>query len=128
MSIEISDEIIKTSGLSEKDIALEIALMLYHKNSFNLEEAAKFANITRNEFENALISRLDNEKENINIKGYDPDNPDDVAALQQPISDEELTKTLAVLNELKKLRDEISLTWTGSTNPSEIIREERREL
>ena len=51
MLIEIPDNILNKSNLSEHEIKIEFALILYEKNIFTLEQASKFAELDTFEFQ-----------------------------------------------------------------------------
>lgn len=57
MSLEISDEFIRSAGLSKEELAQEIAVMLFQKNRLTLAQAARFASINRLQFQHLLASR-----------------------------------------------------------------------
>ncbi|MEM6318486.1 MAG: UPF0175 family protein [Bacteroidota bacterium] len=57
MTLTISDSIIKSSGLSEEELILEIAVSLYAREVLSLGKAAKFAKIHRFQFQKALATR-----------------------------------------------------------------------
>jgi predicted HTH domain antitoxin len=57
MSLEISDEIIRSSGMSKEELTREIAVMLFQKERLTLAQAAKFAGMNRLQFQHLLASR-----------------------------------------------------------------------
>ena len=57
MSLEISDDLIRSAGLSKEEMAQEIAIMLFQKNRLTLAQAARFAGINRLQFQHLLASR-----------------------------------------------------------------------
>lgn len=57
MSLELSDELIRSSGLSKEEMAQEIAVMLFQKERLTLAQAAKFAGMNRLQFQHLLASR-----------------------------------------------------------------------
>ncbi len=57
MSLEISDEIIRSSGMSKEELAQEIAIMLFQRDRLTLAQAAKFAGMNRLQFQHLLASR-----------------------------------------------------------------------
>ncbi len=54
MKIEIPNDAIKRSNLSEQELRLELALFLFQKNIFTLESASKFAGIDSYRFQKLL--------------------------------------------------------------------------
>ncbi|MGP8217145.1 MAG: UPF0175 family protein [Bacteroidia bacterium] len=78
MRIEISDELLNRTHLSEKDLKVELALLFYQRNIFTLGQAAAFAGIHQMEFQKILSERK------INIH-YDIDAfRDDLNVLNEP--------------------------------------------
>jgi predicted HTH domain antitoxin len=57
MSLEISDDLIRSAGLSKDEMALEIAVMLFQKDRLTLAQAAGFAQMNRLQFQHLLASR-----------------------------------------------------------------------
>ncbi|NJL19703.1 MAG: UPF0175 family protein [Leptolyngbyaceae cyanobacterium SM1_3_5] len=57
MSIVISDEIVIATRMTEAEIRLEIAVMLFQKEKLTLAQAARFARIHRVAFQHTLASR-----------------------------------------------------------------------
>jgi predicted HTH domain antitoxin len=57
MSLLISDEVIQQIHLSENDLQIEIAVMLYQSKKFTLGQASKFAGITQLGFQKILSNR-----------------------------------------------------------------------
>lgn len=53
MIIEIPDSILN-KDISEKEIKIELALILYEKNIFTLEQASKFSNLDSYEFQKLI--------------------------------------------------------------------------
>ena len=53
----IPDEIWKQSGLSERKALMEIACRLFDAGKLHLNQAARLAGMTRDEFESELMSR-----------------------------------------------------------------------
>ena len=56
MSLVISDEVIQQLHLSEKDLQIEIALMLYQAKKMTLGQASKFVGTTQLGFQKILAS------------------------------------------------------------------------
>lgn len=54
MKIEIPNEVLQRSNLSEGALRLEFALFLYQRNIFTLESASKFAGIDSYQFQKKL--------------------------------------------------------------------------
>ncbi len=57
MSITISDDILASSGLTEKELKRELAIALFQVERLTLGQAAKLADQTQLEFQKALASR-----------------------------------------------------------------------
>ena len=57
MGVIIEPEIIQSSGLSEQDFILEIALFLYGRKILSLGKAAAFAKLHRIAFQKELAKR-----------------------------------------------------------------------
>ena len=57
MVIEISDQLIQRSGLSEKDILLAIAIDLFTREKITLASAAKLAGLHQIQFQKELGER-----------------------------------------------------------------------
>ncbi|EDX72080.1 MAG: UPF0175 family protein [Coleofasciculus sp. D1-CHI-01] len=57
MSLVISDEIIRASGLSEPDFLLEIVLLLFKQKKISLAKASHLLGIPRIRFQHELASR-----------------------------------------------------------------------
>ena len=56
MSIIISDEILCTTRMTESDMKLEIAVMLFQKEKLTLGQASRFADMNRIAFQHLLAS------------------------------------------------------------------------
>ena len=54
MKIEIPEDILRKSNLSEKELKLELALFLYQKNILTLESASKLAEVDSYAFQKVL--------------------------------------------------------------------------
>lgn len=130
MSIEISDEIIKTSGLSEKEMALEIALVLYHQERIEADDAAQLAGTTVDEFEETYIRRYitDDIDEPVNVRSYDIFNPQDLADLKKPLTDEQVAQRIKGFEQFRKIGHVISRGIKGPVDAVEMVKEGRREL
>ncbi|NEP83799.1 MAG: UPF0175 family protein [Okeania sp. SIO3C4] len=57
MSIIISDEILCTTRMTESEMKLEIAVMLFQKEKLTLGQASRFADMNRIAFQHLLASR-----------------------------------------------------------------------
>lgn len=57
MNIEISDHIIERAGLSPEKILLELAVILFQKESVTLGQASKIAGIHQIQFQKELARR-----------------------------------------------------------------------
>ena len=57
MTLNISDQILQASGLTEEELTLEIAVALYQREILSLGKAAAFANMHRMTFQAALAER-----------------------------------------------------------------------
>ncbi|WP_026794744.1 MULTISPECIES: UPF0175 family protein [Planktothrix] len=57
MSMLVSDEIIKASGLSEQELLLEIVMMLFQKDKISLGKASELLGIHRMQFQKILADR-----------------------------------------------------------------------
>lgn len=57
MTLNISDQILQASGLTEEELILEIAVALYQREILSLGKAAAFANMHRMTFQAALAER-----------------------------------------------------------------------
>jgi len=57
MSIIISDELLQTTQMSETELLVEIAIMLFEKEKFTLGQASRFAKMNQLEFQRLLASR-----------------------------------------------------------------------
>lgn len=57
MSLVISDDIIKASGLSEKELVLELIILLFQRKKISIGKASQLAQIPLLEFQNELASR-----------------------------------------------------------------------
>jgi predicted HTH domain antitoxin len=57
MSLVISDDLVKVSGLSEHDLYLEIVLMLFRQDKISLGKASELMGMHRMEFQKLLADR-----------------------------------------------------------------------
>jgi predicted HTH domain antitoxin len=57
MPVTIPDQLLAEAGLSEKDAKLEIACRLYDAGKLTLPQATRLAEISRVDFEAALLER-----------------------------------------------------------------------
>ncbi|GGA58236.1 UPF0175 family protein [Okeania sp. KiyG1] len=57
MSMIISDEIIKASGMSEDELLLEIVLLLFQQEKISLGKAAELLNISQVRFQRLIADR-----------------------------------------------------------------------
>lgn len=57
MLFEIPHDLIGTSGCSEKDLKVDVALLLYHRKVLTLARAMRWVGMSRLEFQKALAER-----------------------------------------------------------------------
>ena len=57
MSLVLSDDIVKASGLSEHDLLLEIVLMLFRQDQISLGKASELVGMHRMQFQKLLDDR-----------------------------------------------------------------------
>jgi len=57
MTIEISDQLLEKSGLTREEILLELAIILFQRESITLGQASKIAGIHQFEFQKELAKR-----------------------------------------------------------------------
>ncbi len=57
MSINIPDEILTTTRMTEAEMKQEIAVMLFQKEKLTLAQASRFASMNRIAFQHLLASR-----------------------------------------------------------------------
>ncbi len=57
MTIEISDKLLEKSGLTKEEILLELAIILFQRESVTLGQASKIARIHQFEFQKELAKR-----------------------------------------------------------------------
>ena len=57
MPVVISDETLRQTGMTEREVALELACRLFDLGKLPLWPAAKLAGLNRAEFEGELVSR-----------------------------------------------------------------------
>jgi predicted HTH domain antitoxin len=57
MSLLISDDLVKASGLSENELFLEIVLMLFRQDKISLGKASELVGLHRMQFQKLLANR-----------------------------------------------------------------------
>lgn len=57
MSLVLTDEIVKASGLSEPELLLEIVLMLFRQDKISLGKASELMGMHRMQFQQLLADR-----------------------------------------------------------------------
>lgn len=57
MSLVISDEVVKSSGLSEDELMLEIVIMLFERERISLGKASELIGMHRMQFQKLLADR-----------------------------------------------------------------------
>ncbi|MBF2008131.1 MAG: UPF0175 family protein [Chlorogloeopsis fritschii C42_A2020_084] len=57
MSLVISDDLVRVSGLSEKELFLEIVLMLFRQDKISLGKASELVGMHRMQFQKLLADR-----------------------------------------------------------------------
>ncbi|MEA5620824.1 UPF0175 family protein [Cronbergia sp. UHCC 0137] len=57
MSLTISDEILHSTGMTSKELLIEIAVMLFEKEKVSLGKASKIAEMNYVEFQELLAQR-----------------------------------------------------------------------
>ena len=57
MSIVISDETLQTLHMSESEMLIEIAILLFQQERFTLGQASRFARMNQLQFQRLLASR-----------------------------------------------------------------------
>ncbi|MFM6045154.1 MAG: UPF0175 family protein [Dolichospermum sp.] len=57
MSLTISDEILHSTGMTSKELLIEIAVMLFEKEKVSLGKASKIAEMNYVEFQELLAKR-----------------------------------------------------------------------
>jgi predicted HTH domain antitoxin len=57
MSFTISDDLVHATGMSQGELALEIALMLFEKDKLTLGQASHLAGVSQFQFQHLLASR-----------------------------------------------------------------------
>ena len=57
MTLKISDNILKSSGLTRTQLILEIAISFYERKILSLGKAAQFSNLHRIQFQKELADR-----------------------------------------------------------------------
>ena len=57
MTLNVPDEILRSAGMSESELLLEIAVLLFEREKLTLAQASRLAGISRVEFQKLLASR-----------------------------------------------------------------------
>ncbi|HEY9707307.1 MAG TPA: UPF0175 family protein [Oculatellaceae cyanobacterium] len=57
MSLVVSDDIVKASGLSERELLLEIVIMLFQQDKISLGKASELMGMHRMQFQKLLADR-----------------------------------------------------------------------
>lgn len=57
MSIEIPDDILSATGMSEPELMQEIAVLLFQKEKLSIGQASRLAGMSRLQFQHLLASR-----------------------------------------------------------------------
>lgn len=57
MSMVISDEVVKASGMSEEELFLEIVLLLFKQDKISLGKAAELLNMSQISFQRLIADR-----------------------------------------------------------------------
>jgi predicted HTH domain antitoxin len=57
MNVAVPDDLVRSAGLTETGLVVEMALLLYGQERLTIEQAARFARMDRMEFLNLLASR-----------------------------------------------------------------------
>ena len=57
MSLVISDEVVRATQLSEEELRLELAVLMYREDRLTLGQASRFAELPQPEFQKVLGSR-----------------------------------------------------------------------
>ncbi|MCX7967555.1 MAG: UPF0175 family protein [Armatimonadetes bacterium] len=57
MGLLISDEILQAAGISEEELAREIAVLLFRQGRLTLAKASKLARMSRLQFQHLLANR-----------------------------------------------------------------------
>ena len=57
MPVTVPDQLLSEAGLSEAEAKLEIACRLYDAGKLTMPQATRWAEISRSEFESALLER-----------------------------------------------------------------------
>lgn len=57
MFVELPNDLIGLSAYSEKDLKVDVAVLLYHRKVLTLARAARWVGMTRLEFQKALAER-----------------------------------------------------------------------
>lgn len=57
MSFTISEDLLLTTRMSKQEMAMELAVIMYHRGRLSLALAAEFTEMDRNRFRYLLLSR-----------------------------------------------------------------------
>lgn len=57
MSLVISDEIVRASGLTERELLLEVVLLLFQRDKLSLGKAAELLNMSQISFQRLISER-----------------------------------------------------------------------
>jgi predicted HTH domain antitoxin len=57
MGVTISDDILQTARLTEEELKIEIAVLLFQKEKLTLAQASSLAGMTRLQFQHLIASR-----------------------------------------------------------------------
>jgi predicted HTH domain antitoxin len=57
MSLNVPDEVLRHAGMSESELLLEIAVLLFQKEKLTLAQASRLVGSSRVEFQKILASR-----------------------------------------------------------------------
>ena len=57
MSVTISDELLRSTGMTEDELRVEIAVMLFERDKLTLEQASRLADMPMYDFQRVLASR-----------------------------------------------------------------------
>lgn len=57
MGVTISDDILQAARMTEDELRLEIAILLFQRGKLTLAQASRFAEISRLQFQHLLASR-----------------------------------------------------------------------
>jgi predicted HTH domain antitoxin len=93
MSLVIPDELLRTAHISEADLKLEIAILLFQQKKITLGAASQFASITQVELQRILdvrkipihysVENLQQDFENLEVKALDQAQPTQLEILHR---------------------------------------------